>query len=1099
MNANSDPYSVRAWVEPLTIPTYPVGAADPNPMFFERRNIQGAQGNIYPHPFTDQLASQKVERTYQAVYLENEYLQLIVLPEIGGRIFAGLDKTNGYDFFYRHQVIKPSLIGVFGPWISGGVEFNWPQHHRPSTFDPVDHIIEAHPDGSQTVWLSEHDPLNRTKGMVGICLHPGRALLETKVRLFNRTPIPQTFLWWQNAGVHINEQYQVIFPPDVHYAVYHAKNPVIGYPLAEGRYLANDYGAGTDISYWANSPAATSFFAAESSYEFFGGYDHARNAGVVHVADGGVSPGKKFFTWGNGPFGHSWQKALMDDTGEYLELMAGVYTDNQPDFTWIAPYETKTFSQFWYPVQQIGGMKNANTRAAVNLEAAGGQATLGVYAVEALEDARVVLSAQGQILLGEITDLAPGGAFIRQVRLPAEVTEADLVLQVLDSQDNEVIRYQPEGEWDGQMAEPYQPPPEPADAGSVEELYLIGLHLEQYRHVAISPVPYWEEALRRDPGHSNSHTALGRRHFRSGEYSQAEAHFRQAVQRLTQRNYNPYDGEAHYNLGLALQYQGRYDEAYKAFSKAAWAFPWRSASNYGLAQIDCRRGNFIKSLEHLEGALQANPGNNKARNLKAAALRRLGRMEEAAECAAETLGMDPLDHWARYELLLSAGSQAEPDPGELEKLVGRMRGDVQTILDIAFDYANAGLWQEAEDFLSLAAASEALYPMAAYAMGYFALQQDEAERAAQWMQRGAQAEPDYCFPWRLEELKVLETALEINPQDGRACYYLGNLLYDKKRYDEGVRYWQKAASHEPDFAIPWRNLGLASYNRQGDMEQALAAFEKAWQANPQDPRLLLEYDQLRRRKGVPPEERLGLLEAHLEVVMKRDDLVIERTSLLNRLGKPEKALEITSSHEFHAWEGGEGRAAAQHANAHWLLGRKALEAGEAGEALGHFIQGLEYPDNLGVVPSEAETIHLLYYKGLAHQQLGDAREARAAFEKVTNTWGDLNGTYYQALALRALGQEDEAREKLHNLQRWARELAENGPSSNYFYAGKPSPIFEDDLKTYNRPAYLAAAGLACLGLGDLVGARSNLTQALALNPANLFAYEEVKRLEPRSG
>jgi hypothetical protein len=253
---------VTATVERRVIPTYPALAPDPNPMFYETRNIQGSKGNIYPHPLTDQLSSTKEDREYEAIVLENEYIQMVMLPEIGGRIFAGQDKTNGYDFFYRHHIIKPALIGLFGPWISGGVEFNWPQHHRPGTFDPTSYSIEEQLDGSITVWMGEHDALNRTKGMVGICLRPGKAYVETKVRLYNRTALPQSFLWWANAGVHIHDRYQVIFPPDVHHAVYHSKNPVISYPIAKGRFLSpHDYGEGTDISWWINSPDPVSFFA----------------------------------------------------------------------------------------------------------------------------------------------------------------------------------------------------------------------------------------------------------------------------------------------------------------------------------------------------------------------------------------------------------------------------------------------------------------------------------------------------------------------------------------------------------------------------------------------------------------------------------------------------------------------------------------------------------------------------------------------------------------------------------------------------------------------------------------------------------------------
>src|SRR5215217_4415514 len=184
---------VAAWHEPVVIRTYPELPPDANPMFLERRVYQGSSSRVYPNAFTDRGSDEAVDRAWQAVHLENEYVRLMILPEIGGRIHVGQDLTNGYDFFYRQNVIKPALVGLLGPWISGGVEFNWPQHHRPSTFMPVDWSIEEHADGSVTAWCSEHEPMNRMKGMHGVTLHPGSSVVEVRVRLFNRTPYPQTF------------------------------------------------------------------------------------------------------------------------------------------------------------------------------------------------------------------------------------------------------------------------------------------------------------------------------------------------------------------------------------------------------------------------------------------------------------------------------------------------------------------------------------------------------------------------------------------------------------------------------------------------------------------------------------------------------------------------------------------------------------------------------------------------------------------------------------------------------------------------------------------------------------------------------------------
>ena len=1094
MKPNS-PKPVSARIEPMVIPTYPALAPEPNPMFFETRNVQGSKGNIYPHPFIDQISSEKVDQTYQAVVLENEYVKMVLLPELGGRIYTGQDKTNSYDFFYRHQVIKPALIGTFGPWISGGVEFNWPQHHRPTTFDPTDFVIEEGADGSRTVWMGEHEPLNRTKGMVGITLYPGKALVETKVRLFNRTPFPQTFLWWANAGVPINEKYQVIFPPDVHHAVFHSKNPVIEFPIGKGPFLGNNYGEGTDISYWLNSPGATSFFAAESKYEFFGGYDHIRGAGVVHVADAGISGGKKYFTWGNGPFGHQWQKNLYDLTeeGEYLELMAGVYTDNQPDFSWIMPYETRTFSQFWFPVQKIGGLKNANLRGAVNLEIKDGMAQFGVYATEDFNRACVTLSASERSLFEAKIDLGPGKPFTREIPLPAGLKENDLLLCICSQAGEEIIRYQPEEPWDGAMPEPYQAPAEPKDVETIEDLFLIGLHLQQYRHPGIAPELYWEEALQRDPGDSRCNLGMGKIELRRGNFNTAETYFQKAIKRLTSRNFNPYDGEPHYNLGLCLQYQGRLDEAYRAFYKATWNYAWQSASFYNLAQIDLVRKNTTKALDHLDRTLQSNPQNAKARALKAAVLRRTSQTAAAEKLMRESIALDPLDFWARFELALLDPAQKT---ARLAEMMGLMRDESQTYLDIALDYVMAGLDEEAEQLLGTAARFKPCHPMVAYSLSFLARRAGDSPRAADWQKMAAGAAPDYCFPWRLEEMLVLQDTLNAAPTDARAYYYLGNLYYDKKRYAEAVELWGKATAIDPAFSIPWRNLGLAAYNHAKDLDQALIYFEKAVAANPAEPRLLLELDFLLQRKAVAPEDRLARFLSQPEVVAKRDDLALELMVLYNRTGQPEKALELSGSRSFHPWEGGEGSVAGQYTSACWLSGRKALEEGDATGALKHFEVGLNFPAHLGELPSEAETIQLLYFSGLAQASLGNPEKAREAYEKVlaSKGWGISPVDYYQGLALARLGRVDEGRSKLTEMKKHAAILVETGHKSNYFYYGNPNPTFEEDPKKAQQPYFILLVGLACLGLNDRPGAKSALGQVLAIDPANLIAYEELKRL-----
>ena len=341
--------TVKVWEEKVVIPTYEVGEADKNPMFLEKRVYQGSTGKIYPYPSIQEISRSKTDKVWNAVYLENKYLKIMILPELGGRIQRAYDKTNDYDFVYYNRVIKPALVGLTGPWISGGIEFNWPQHHRPTTYSAVDHDIRQNPDGSCSVITGDVDQMYGTKEITTFTLYPDKAYIEIRGQLYNGTPLPQTFLWWANPAVSVNDYTQSIFPPDVHSVYDHGKRAVSRFPIATGEYYKHDYSEGVDISRYKNIPVPTSYMAERSEYNFVGGYDYQKKAGLLHVADHHVSPGKKQWTWGCGDFGKAWDRNLTDEDGPYIELMTGMYCDNQPDFTWLKPYEEKVFKQYFMP------------------------------------------------------------------------------------------------------------------------------------------------------------------------------------------------------------------------------------------------------------------------------------------------------------------------------------------------------------------------------------------------------------------------------------------------------------------------------------------------------------------------------------------------------------------------------------------------------------------------------------------------------------------------------------------------------------------------------------------------------------------------------
>jgi len=756
-------------------------------------------------------------------------------------------------------------------------------------------------------------------------------------------------------------------------------------------------------------------------------------------------------------------------------------------------------------VQRIGPAKNANRRCAVNLEITNYElriAKIGVAVTEVFERARVSLFAQGDVLADTVVDLAPDAPFVNSVTLPEGVAETDLLLRVCDAEGHEIIRYAPPAIEETPLPEAKTPPLPPATFETMEELYLTGLHVEQYRHPTIEPEPYWEEALRRDPGDVRCNNALGLAHLRRGNFGQAVAHFRVAIDRLTRRNPNPRDGEVYYNLGRVLKYTGDLDEAYAAFYKAIWSYAWQAASYYALAEIDCLRSDFATALEHLDRSLLTNAMNTKARNLKTAVLRKLERLNEAAGFVCGTVELDPLDMMSRNEaVLLSLAQGSTAAAGELQELTGLMHvsdplSEIQTYFDMAFDYANAGFWEEAADLLSRLVDDEAsTYPMVLYALGYMEYQRGREAEAWELYCRASEMPSDYCFPVRLEEMQILEHAHSLFPADAKIAYYLGNLYYDKKRYGEAIANWELAVKEMPDFAIPWRNLGIAYYNVRHEPAQAIACYETAFKVNSRDGRVLAELDQLRARTGVVAKERLSDLEQHLDLVRDRDDLSVEIATLYNQTGQPQKALDYVLSRRFHPWEGGTGRVSEQYVTAHWLLGQAALDAGDAQGALAHFetVPG-PYPDNLGerrhLHRSDA---HVQYYAGLAKQMLGDEDGARLSFEGVLTARGwSAELPYYQALALRALERQDEAEAKLKEmLDRATRQLEEQAKQG--FATSVPQLVFaEVDRETLRRIHLTYVIGLAQLGLGQTSEAEKSFKTVLEREPNHFGALQALQ-------
>ena len=1083
------------WVETVTIPTYGIGRPDKNPMFLEKRVYQGSSGVVYPYPVVDKVLDDKTDQDYEAVFLENRWIKVMVLPELGGRVQMALDKTNGYHFVYYNSVIKPALVGLAGPWISGGIEFNWPQHHRPNTFGLVDWHVTENEDGSKTLWCSEIDRMHRTKGMHGLTIYPHRALLEIKVQLYNRTAEPQTFLWWANPAVHVNDDYQSVFPQDVHAVMDHGKRDVSSFPIATGTYYKVDYAPGTDISRYKNVPVPTSFMAHRSDYDFLGCYDHGRQAGMIHVANHHVAPGKKQWTWGHGHFGQTWDRQLTDQDGPYIELMCGCYTDNQPDFTWLMPYEQKSFTQVFMPYKQIGAVKNASTECAVNLDLVEGFAQLGVYVTGDQRGLRITLSRMTQILFETRQDLSPQRAWLHEVPVDAEVKAHELTVSVYDRQDEQLVSFAPLSEFPDDIPDPAQAALPPQAVSSTEQLFLTGQHLEQYRHATYDPVPYYEEALRRDPSDIRNNNALGLLWYRRGCFQKAEGYFRRAIETLTQRNPNPYDSEPYYHLGLALRQQGRDSEAFKVLYKAAWSAHWKGPAYFELARLACGQGRFAEALELADQALISNWVNHNARHLKVILLRHLGCEREALNEVRVAQDLDCLDVGIEYERFRLDGSS----PLEINRITEH------TVMEVALDYAQAGLWTEAAEFLQTTGVSSTL---SRYYLAYFVFKAEGREKAQPLFKRASQQDPTYSFPNRLECIAVFETAMEINPQDAKAPYYLGTFFFARRYVERAIALWEQSRTLDPTFPTVWRNLGLAYMNKCHDAEAAQEALERAFELDSTDARVFFELDQLYKKRNQSPTERLARLDQHLALVNQRDDLTLERINLINRLGRYSQALDLLLSHRFHPWEGGEGKVAGQYVFGLVQSARLHLEQEQYQRAIDCLMRAKTYPHNLGEgkLTCAAEN-HIDYYLGMAHAGSGRPSESHRWLESAAG--GSLEPVsaqcyndqppdmiYYQGMALQALGREDDAATCFNKLIDYGRQHLDDQSPIDYFAVSLPDfLVFDADLARNNRVHCHFMMGLGYLGLNQNEHARDNLAEVLRLDKAHLGASAALGVLE----
>ena len=955
---------VKAWEGTITIPTYG-WSEDINPKFWALEDriklsttVKGAI--VYPYTMQDHLSRTKEDRTYKALFLENEYLKVTCLPELGGRLHSVFDKTEGKETFHLNNVIKPGMIAMRGAFISGGVEWNaGPQVHTVTILSPVDALVGTNEDGSAYLEVSNLEKTLRTRWTVRVTLHPGKAYLDESIRISNPVDAVNPYYFWNCTAFPCRQGTRFIYPMTLgtdHYGV-----KFFSWPIHEGR----------DLSWLKNYPTSASIFSVDCLFDFFGAYDAEADRGVVQVANHYELSGKKAWTWGQWDFGLVSQENLADDDGPYIEVQSGPLP-TQSDYGMLLPRQEVAWREFWYPVHGLGeGFEFATKDVVAQAIRRGKKLQLRLLATGRFPGASCSVRQQGKELLARQVSLSPERprtlALSPPPKGPVDVTIRTKAGRVLASFTTPlpIPKISP------------SPRPEfmekPESQLTIEETFLRArkYDLATNRKKARQ---WYEKVLAEDPGYSPALRALGVLDLEAGLYEPAS----ERLERVVGRDRD--DALAWYFLGVSRLRSGTPQEALHCARQAA-RYPARASLAFDLAgRAHAANGEYRQALTAFQKAARLNPKDARTRDHRLLAQYKAGNSRSAFKNAQEAVSRHPTDLVPRAILALQGDNEMERFVREVRDFVGE---DDFEMLETSLAFAQLGLTDEAARLLCAvcvdAVTPEKRSPLPMYYLAWFASLHDDAETAREWLRRAASTYKDGIFPSRPEEVPALQYALRENPNDAYAHLHVGNLYAHLGRVAEASTHWRKAAELNSSLSVAFRNLGLYTWAVQNDLLKAARYYRKAIEARPKDQTLYRDLAEILMAQGKRP-AAIELLESTPSEGLRRAEIIImlaQAYSDEKRFGECIDLLESTPY--FVNWEGQTITWDLFH-RAHMKRGEIRFESKDFAGALQDFEAALTYPENIGVGrsnrPREAAA---QYWRGRALQALGRLTEARTAW------------------------------------------------------------------------------------------------------------------------
>ncbi len=945
---------------------------------------------VYPYTMEDRLLHKAKDKAYTQVVLENEYIKLIVLPDLGGHLWSAYDKVSGKEVFYNNQAVKPGLIGLRGAWCATGVEWNFPVGHSVSTVSQVDHTCMENEDGSVTVVVGDLDRTTRMRWTVKITVHPGQLAFQVDTVLSNPTGYPHRYMYWENCAVHATEGFQFISPAKVAWT-WGGKSQ---FPVVDG----------VDKSWYIAHPRAIDYFMLGLGQDYFGYYDHKRRFGAVHVADYHLMPGKKFFTWGMAEHAVSWQKNLTDDDGPYIELQCGL-TPTQASFEFFPPQSARRWDEMWYSIGDLGTFAQANRNAALHIGHAFDKAPypaeteVAVVTNRVFDGAEVVISAGGKRIISEKgVNLKAGKPARWKVNVPkgakeltTKVTCGSETVIEYSTREAKNVRELPYDN-DGSLWR--------MEKGSPAKLVAAGISWLKWFEYE-KALRLIDKALKARPGFVEAHYWKGNIFFDLCKYDAA----RRELVKVTKANEN--HATARFMLGQAERYAGRLDAA---MEYAAGLMADKKASRMGAqlaGEVAMARGDYPSAAKYFGQATKGSGTSGHTMALLAAALRRAGKVEKAREAAEAALAIDPLEFMALNEGQL-AGCSAERD-----KL---MRGEVESYIELASYYEDAGLFDDAaavlEHYRTKINKGEC-NAMVGYHLGWVNGKLGRRSESQAFFDKASACGRDRVFPFRREDMLALEAAIAYKGGDALAHYLLGCFLAWRQQEDKVFVHWTKALRGMGDYPVLLRNVALYHKQRK-EHAKALTFYKRAIKAAPTDEELYVEADDTAAKVG-NMKGRIALLESGLAEMKHSQKIRQLLAQSYYYAGRYEKALDVLMSEEYDHWEG-DRRAHETYTLSHMALGKNLLKKKKYTEALESFQKAMEYPANLKIgKPAFPRHAPQLYFSAVAYEALGEEEKAREALEQggteIHQSWegATTEEGYYKGLCLAQLGRVREAR------------------------------------------------------------------------------------------